>query len=140
MPKFGKRSKSRLKGVHPDLVSILNDVIKYYDITILEGVRSQERQIDLHKEGKSKLDGVYKKSKHQLGRAVDISPYPVDFEDTKGYMYLAGLMVATAKKKNFRLRWGGDWNGDHKFSGRAKSKRTDRAQTFDDLVHYEVPK
>lgn len=66
MPKFGKRSKSRLKGVHPDLVNILNDVIKYYDITILEGMRSQDRQIDLHAQGKSKLDGVYKKANISL--------------------------------------------------------------------------
>jgi len=138
MPKFGRRSKERLKGVHPDLVNVLNDVIKYYDITILEGLRSQDRQIDLYNDGKSKLDGVYKKSKHQLGKAVDISPYPVDFQDTKGYMYLAGLMIATAKKLGVKLRWGGDWNGDHKFSGRENSKRTDKSQTFDDLVHYEV--
>ena len=58
MPKFGRRSKERLKGVHPDLVNVLNDVIKYYDITILEGLRSQDRQIDLYNDGKSKLDGV----------------------------------------------------------------------------------
>ena len=138
MPKFGRRSKERLKGVHPDLVNILNDVIKYYDITILEGLRSADRQIDLYNDGKSKLDGVYKKSKHQLGRAVDISPYPIDFEDTKGYMYLAGIMIATAKKLGVKIRWGGDWNGDHKFSGRANSKRTDKSQRFDDLVHFEL--
>ena len=138
MPKFGRRSKERLKGVHPDLVKVVNDIIKYYDITILEGVRSQDRQIDLYNEGKSKLDGVYKKSKHQTGKALDISPYPIDWNDTKGFMYLAGLMIATAKKLGVKLRWGGDWNGDHKFSGRANSKRTDKSQTFDDLVHYEV--
>lgn len=136
MPKFGKRSKERLKGVHPDLVNVLNQVIKYYDITILEGVRSEERQIELYKEGRSKLDGVKKKSKHQLGRAVDISPWPIDFDDTKGFVYLAGLMIATAKQLNIKLRWGGDWNGDHRLSGRGK--RGDRSQTFDDLVHYEV--
>jgi len=138
MPKFGKRSRERLKGVHPDLIKVLNDVIKYYDITILEGLRSQDRQIDLYNDKKSKLDGVYKKSKHQLGKAVDIAPWPIDFEDTKGFMYLGGLMVATAKKLGVKIRWGGDWNGDHKFSGRKNSKRTDKSQTFDDLVHFEV--
>ena len=138
MPKFGKRSKARLKGVHPDLVNVLNDVIKYYDITIIEGMRTQDRQIDLYNNKKSKLDGVYKKSKHQIGKVVDISPYPIDFEDTKGYMYLAGIMVATAKKLGVNIRWGGDWNGDHKFSGRANSKRTDKSQRFDDLVHFEL--
>ena len=51
-------------------------------------------------------------------------------------MYLGGLMIATAKKLGVKIRWGGDWNGDHKFSGRGK--RSDKSQTFDDLVHFEV--
>jgi len=53
-------------------------------------------------------------------------------------MYLAGIMIATAKKLGVKIRWGGDWNGDHKFSGRANSKRTDKSQRFDDLVHFEL--
>lgn len=48
MPRFGKRSKSRLKGVNSDLVRVLNEVVKSYDITILEGVRSRDRQQELY--------------------------------------------------------------------------------------------
>ena len=48
MPKFGKRSRDRLKGVHPKLVNVLNDLVKIYDVTILEGVRSKERQLELY--------------------------------------------------------------------------------------------
>ncbi len=138
MPRFGKRSKSRLKGVNSDLVRVLNEVVKSYDITILEGVRSRDRQQELYADKKSKLDGVYKKSNHQLGKAVDIAPYPVDFEDTKGFMYLGGLMMATARYLGVQLRWGADWNMDQRFSGRGK--RADKSQTFDDLVHFEVRK
>ena len=112
MPKFGKRSKERLKGVHPDIIKVLNAVIKYYDITI--------------------LDGIIKKSNHQTGKAVDISPWPVKFDDTKSFYYLAGLIKAESRKLGIRIRFGGDWNEDQRFSGR------DPKQTFDDLVHYEV--
>ena len=45
---------SRLKGVDPRLVSVLKKVVKYYDITVIEGLRSQERQNELLAQGKSK--------------------------------------------------------------------------------------
>ena len=54
MPKLGRRSMRRLKGVDPRLVSVLQKVVKYYDITVIEGLRSQERQDVLLAQGKSK--------------------------------------------------------------------------------------
>ena len=44
MPRFGKRSRERLKGVDGRLVEILEEVVKYFDITVIEGKRSQKRQ------------------------------------------------------------------------------------------------
>ena len=41
MPRFGKRSKERLKGVDVKLVNVLNQLIKIMDVTIIEGVRSE---------------------------------------------------------------------------------------------------
>mgnify|MGYP003655122961 CR=1 FL=1 len=41
MPKFGKRSRERLRGVDAKLVNVLNEVCKYFDITVIEGLRSQ---------------------------------------------------------------------------------------------------
>jgi len=38
MPKLGKRSRSRLKGVDVKLVNVLNEVVKYFDITVIEGL------------------------------------------------------------------------------------------------------
>ena len=42
MYRFGKRSKERLKGVKPELVSVLNELIKIMDVTIIEGLLSEE--------------------------------------------------------------------------------------------------
>ena len=66
MPKLGKRSMSRLKGVDPRLISVLQKVVKYFDITVIEGLRSQERQNELLAQGKSKT----KFGKHVQGLAV----------------------------------------------------------------------
>ncbi len=47
MPRFGKRSKERLKGVDTRLVNVLNELIKIMDVTIIEGLRSEKRQKEL---------------------------------------------------------------------------------------------
>jgi len=49
MPKLGRRSLKRLEGVDPRLVAVLQKVVKYYDITVVEGLRSQKRQNELVK-------------------------------------------------------------------------------------------
>ena len=71
MYKFGKRSRERLKGVNAKLVNVLNELIKIMDVTIIEGVRSEERQAELLENGATKV----KYSRHMEGKAVDIAPF-----------------------------------------------------------------
>ena len=124
MPKFGKRSKERLKGVDTRLVNVLNELIKIMDVTIIEGLRSKQRQEILLKEGKTKT----KFSKHIEGKAVDLAPYPIDWEDRDRFHYMGGMIRGIAKQLNINVRWGGDWDSD----GETKDNR------FDDLVHVEI--
>ena len=84
MPRFGKRSKERLKGVKPELVNVLNELIKIMDVTIIEGLRTEARQEELVAQGKSKT----KYSKHLEGKAVDLAPYPIDWEDRERFHYM----------------------------------------------------
>ena len=70
MYKFGKRSRQRLKGVNTKLVNVLNELIKIMDVTIIEGVRSEERQAELLEKGATKV----KYSRHMEGKAVDLAP------------------------------------------------------------------
>ena len=130
MPKFGKTSKKRLEGVHPDLRKVLDVVVQYFDIMVIEGLRSQERQDLLVKEGKSKT----KFGKHVLGKAVDIAPYPLDWEARDDFHYLGGFMLGIAASMGIKIRWGGDWNASSLFEG----KRTTKDNRFDDLVHFEL--
>ena len=130
MPRFGKRSKERLKGVDAELLNVLNEVVKYFDITVIEGLRSQERQNELVAQGKSKT----KFGKHVQGRAVDIAPYPIDWDARDDFHYLGGFVLGIAAKMGVDIRWGGDWNASSKFQG----KRTTKDNSFDDLVHFEL--
>lgn len=130
MPKFGKRSKSRLKGVDAKLQNVLNEVVKYFDITVIEGLRSQERQDELVAQGKSKT----KFGKHVQGKAVDIAPYPIDWNARDDFHLLGGFVLGVASKMGVNIRWGGDWNSSSLYKGR----RTTKDNNFDDLVHFEI--
>ena len=124
MYRFGKRSKERLKGVKPELVNVLNELIKVMDVTIIEGLRTEARQEQLVAEGAS----ITKYSKHLSGRAVDLAPYPIAWEDRERFHYMGGMLRGIAKQMNVEIRWGGDWDGDGEI----------RDNSFDDLVHVEL--
>ena len=127
MPKFGKRSQERLRGVDSSLVNVLNEAIKLMDLTILEGVRSKERQRELVAAGASKT----MKSKHIRGEAVDVTPYPVDMESLFGiyrHYYMAGLLRGIGHMMKIKLRSGADWDSDGEITD----------QKFNDLVHIEL--
>ena len=130
MPRFGKRSRDRLRGVDIRLVNVLNEVVKYFDITVIEGLRSQARQNELVAQGKSKI----KFGNHVQGKAVDIAPYPIDWDARDDFHYLGGFVLGVAASMGVKLRWGGDWNASSTYQG----KRTTKDNSFDDLVHFEL--
>ena len=129
MPSFSSRSKEKLKGVHPDLVKVLNEAIKHVDFTVLEGLRSKERQEELVATGKSKtMNSKHLKQSDGYGHAVDIICYPIDWENwNRNYMF-AGWIKGFAAANGVKLRIGADWNGNF--------DTTD--QTFHDLPHIEL--
>lgn len=137
---FGKTSQNRLDTAHKDLQAICNEVIKHFDFSILEGTRTLAQQQQYFKDGKSKLDGVNQKSKHQSlpSLAIDVAPYPIDFKNEHkakarfyllaGYFFMASEKLFEDGKISHKLRWGGDWDSDKDF----------KDQSFDDLPHFEL--
>ena len=136
MPKFGRRSKRRLNGVDGRLIEVLNEVVKYFDITVIEGLRSEARQMELLAKGKSKT----KFSKHLTGKAVDIAPYPIDWKSRDDFHYLGGFVLGIAAKMGVNVRWGGDWSSPSldKNVMAGSEQRTTKDNGFDDLVHFEL--
>lgn len=129
MPKFSDKSKRILKTVHPDLAMIMHLVIQDFDFTVISGQRGQKEQTDIYNAGNSKTP--WPKSKHNAmpkSLAVDIAPYPVDWNDSERFILLAGYILATAKGLGVELRWGGDWSRNFM---RTKHK-------FKDLGHFEM--
>jgi peptidoglycan L-alanyl-D-glutamate endopeptidase CwlK len=127
MSKFSKRSLDNLKGVHPDLVRIMNEAIKEtpMDFTIICGVRTAQQQQELYAQGRTKpgaivtnADGVKNKSNHQpkadgYGHAIDLYPYyngsvqvnaPVS-----AFKTIATHILGVAKQMSVSIEWGGNW-------------------------------
>lgn len=120
MYKLGERSQLRLKGVHPDLVKVVEHAIDISTInfTVLEGLRTPERQKLLRDAGASQTLN----SRHITGHAVDLGAL-VDGEvrwDWPLYHQIAKAMKQSAKDLNVAIVWGGDW------------------RTFKDGPHFEL--
>ena len=105
--KLGIRSAQSLSGVHPDLVAVVEAAIRIteVDFSVIEGIRALERQKQLLKEGKS----TTLNSRHITGHAVDMVPYPVDWEDLDRFEDMAEAMKVSAEELGIPVVWGGDW-------------------------------
>jgi peptidoglycan L-alanyl-D-glutamate endopeptidase CwlK len=117
---LGPRSKQRLRGVHPDLVKVVERAIKITDVdfTVLEGLRTPERQKALVEAGASQTLN----SRHLTGHAVDLGAWVGDEVrwDWPLYHKIAAAMKEAAKQEGVSIVWGGDW------------------RTFKDGPHFEL--
>ena len=79
MYQFGKRSREKLAQCHADLQLIATESLKVssIDFGVSEGHRSIEKQQEYFNSGKSKVDGIKIKGKHnyQPSLAIDIYAY-----------------------------------------------------------------
>ena len=134
MPKFSQDSFSKLSTCHIDLQAIFYEVIKSFDCKILEGHRNQEDQDRYYEEGKSRHKWPHGKHNYQPSMAVDVAPYPVDWNNLKRFYWFGGYVMGIAQrlkdegKITHSLRYGGDWDSDKDIND----------QSFNDLVHFEL--
>lgn len=122
---LGTQSRARLNGVHPDLQRVVFRAIEIssQDFMVLEGVRTPERQAQLYAQGRTKPGQKVTwtlKSNHFVnpktgkGHAVDLVPYPVDWNDLKKFDAMAKAMFKAADELGVKIRWGADWDRDGK--------------------------
>lgn len=106
---LGVRSKSRLKGVHPDLVKVVERAIQIttVDFTVLEGVRDPQRQRTLVDSGASQTLN----SRHITCHAVDLGAWVDDQVDWSWPLYhkINAAMQEASKQVKVPIEWGGDW-------------------------------
>lgn len=124
MYKLGKRSLEKLNTTDPKLQDIVKELIKLMDVTVLEGRRTLGRQKELVETGMSKTMN----SKHLDGKAVDVAPYPIDWQDRDRFIYMQGMIRGIAHMMSVEIRSGIDWDSDGEI----------RDHSFFDGPHFEL--
>ena len=132
--RFSALSRSRLKGVHPDLIRVVDRalMLSSVDFMVIEGVRTPERQRALYAQGRTKPGRIVTwtlRSRHLVqadgfGHAVDLAPYPLDWEGPARFPKfdaIARAMFAAADDLGVAIRWGADWDRDGKSRERGES-------------------
>ena len=122
MYNLGRRSLSRLKGVHPLLSATICLGIKKstVDFTIIEGVRSKDRQKELFAQGRTKpgkivtwtLNSNHIPKSDGFGHAVDIAPWvdgAIDWNTWEYFERIRDAIVSASFDIGCEIEWGGDW-------------------------------
>jgi hypothetical protein len=131
MPKFGPSSLAALETCDEQLQMLLQDAIRFFDFKVIQGERGEKQQTEYYRSGRSKTPWPHSKHNCPEGgpsRAVDLAPWPIDWNDVSRFYALGGFLRGLAEKMDIPIRWGGDWDGDFSFAD----------QTFHDLGHFEL--
>lgn len=120
MPAFNERSLERLSTCHEDLRRVFNLVILEFDCSVLCGFRNREEQERALIEKKTKAPWPRSKHNHLPSLAIDVVPYPVNWNDVHSFKVLSQVVLRIAHECNVKIKWGGEW------------------QELQDLPHYEL--
>ena len=144
---LSKRSRTRLEGVHPDLVSVVSLAIELteVDFGVSEGVRSMNRQRKLVASGAS----TTMRSRHLTGHAVDLVAYIGSriAWDWPLYYKIADAMKQAASDAGVPIEWGAAWGrllNDFSSADLASESYTDERRSqgrkpFLDGPHFQLP-
>lgn len=148
---LSQKSLDRLVGVDERLQRVVKRAIELskQDFMVLEGVRTRQQCMTNYGKGRTIAQCVAKgvpaqyanpnaakvtwlnnpfASKHVSGKAVDLVPYPVDWNDLKKFDVIAQAMLQASKELGIPIRWGADWDADGKPRERGES----------DSPHFEI--
>lgn len=137
---LSKLSLTRLEGVHPDLRRVVscaaNIAEPHEDFMVIEGVRSREGMMINYGKGRTAaqlakfgIPASYARpsarrvtwlnnpfaSRHAVqddghGHAVDLGPYPLNWNDLAGFRETAELMKRAAEMEGVKINCGADWS------------------------------
>lgn len=142
MSNLTRRTERNLIGVNVTLARVIVQAIEHFErqypgkrVVVTEGRRTQARQEELMKAGKSKtLD-----SKHLTGHAVDVAVLQngVATWNSRVYTDFANSVAHVAMRHGVNIRWGGSWKW---IAGPKSTMETNRfaPARFFDGPHFEL--
>jgi peptidoglycan L-alanyl-D-glutamate endopeptidase CwlK len=120
MPHYSDISLERLVTCDIRLQKLFLRVIEEVDCSILCGHRTESQQRLAFEAGTSML--TWPESQHNKvpSRAIDVIPYPIDWEDVQRIARFGWFVKGMAAGLDIQIVWGGDW------------------KSFLDYPHYEL--
>jgi len=109
MPKFDKTRSDRLATCDARLQQLFWEVVKEFDCTILCGHRTEAEQKKAFDGGFSKVKFPNSKHNSYPSKAVDVAPFPINWNDTKRFKELADVVKTKARELGIKIKWGGDF-------------------------------
>ena len=113
-------NEGRFSGVDQRLVDIAQEACRLlpFDVIVVEGVRTPQRQRDLYAQGRTKPGKIVTwtmNSKHIDGLAVDLAPYDHETKqilwgDVLKFNDMIRSMLRVAAAHKVKIRSGADWN------------------------------
>lgn len=121
---FGRRSREALASCDTRIIRVLERALKEVpeelDFSVLQGHRGKQEQNAAYQRGDSKLKWPESNHNKYPSEAVDVVPYPVDWNDINRFYRVAAYIYQAAIKEGVPIRWGGLW------------------KTFKDYPHWEL--
>lgn len=109
MNQFSSISRARLATCDPELQLLFNDVLEHWDCAILVGHRDKAEQDKAFHDGFSRASWPTSNHNYSPSRAVDVAPWPIDWNDIERFKDFAALVKKRAEALKVKIVWGGDF-------------------------------
>jgi peptidoglycan L-alanyl-D-glutamate endopeptidase CwlK len=89
--------------------------IKKTDFSVICGFRGEKEQNEAYASGNSKLKWPQSKHNKKPSEAVDVAPWPIDWQDISRFKQLSEVVIEEWKNldaedtEGWKLEWGGNW-------------------------------
>ena len=117
---LSKTSTERLGECDRDLQKVFREVIKYIDFSVICGFRDENDQNEAYLRGNSSKKWPNSRHNNMPSTAIDVAPYPIDWDDLNSFYRLNGVIMTIAQQMNIKLIWGASFT------------------TLVDLPHYQL--
>lgn len=109
MPQFGTKSLYHLKSCHPLLQEVAHAAIEFTDFSVICGYRDKANQTHAYLTGASRAKWPKSKHNQMPSLAMDVCPYPVDWNAIKEFKRVANYILVAAQNMGIDIEWAGNW-------------------------------
>ena len=128
MPEFSKQSMKKLNTCNSSLIYLFTEVVKEFDCTVICGNRNKKEQNRAFNDGFSMVEFPFSKHNSIPSDAVDVVPYPIDWEDIERFEHFGFFTLGVAVGLGLKITWGGDFSKNYYIND----------EKFIDLPHYQI--